>query len=132
MTHRRRFAHAPESVTAARKFAVMALDDAPAETRADVALMVSELASNCILHTESGFELAITVESQQIRVEVRDRGEGRPRKRSPALTDPTGRGLQIVDMLAREWGVDALPPDGKTVWFTIATRAPASTCGASA
>jgi hypothetical protein len=45
--------------------------------------------------------------------------------RTPGPTDPDGRGLQIVDMLASSWGFDALPEGGKTVWFALATKAPA-------
>ena len=37
----------------ARRFAVEALRGAPAETRETVALMVSELASKCVLHTDT-------------------------------------------------------------------------------
>ena len=45
--------------------------------------------------------------------------------RSPKPTDPSGRGLKIVDMLSAGWGVDPIAAHGKTVWFTIADSAPA-------
>lgn len=125
MRRRRSFTHTPESVTAARKFAVAALEGGSTEALDSIELMVSELASNCIRHTESGFDLCVTVTAAGIRVEVTDRGGGRPRVRHPAPTDPTGRGLQIVDMLATDWGVEAVAGDGKTVWFSVAAQAPA-------
>jgi anti-sigma regulatory factor (Ser/Thr protein kinase) len=82
--------------------------------------MVSELATNCIRHTASEFELTIARTQGQIRVEVTDRAGGTPRMRSPSVDEPTGRGLQIVDLLSHAWGVDAAAEGGKTVWFTIA------------
>ncbi len=39
--------------------------------------------------------------------------------RSPEPTDPSGRGLKIIDMLSARWGVEPEPAEGKTVWFTI-------------
>jgi anti-sigma regulatory factor (Ser/Thr protein kinase) len=116
----RSFVHAPASVTAARRFATEALRGAPAETLEAVALMVSELATNCVRHTDGGFELTILRSPGEIRVEATDHGGGKPTMRSPEPTDPTGRGLRIVDMLARAWGVDRTG-QATTVWFTIAS-----------
>jgi anti-sigma regulatory factor (Ser/Thr protein kinase) len=125
MKKTRSFRHTPQSVIAARRFATAALQDAPAETLETVALMVSELASNCVRHTDSGFDLTIIQTRHEIRVEATDHGDGEPSMRSPKPTDPTGRGLQIVDMLAADWGFEHRPASGKTVWFTI-TPAPSS------
>jgi hypothetical protein len=57
----------------------------------------------------------------EILVEVADRGGGEPVMRSPSPSEPTGRGLRIVDMLAAEWGVDHQRDSGKTIWFTVAS-----------
>jgi anti-sigma regulatory factor (Ser/Thr protein kinase) len=125
----RSFEHAPASVTAARRFATSTLRDIQAETLESVELMVSELASNCIRHTATGFELTITRSAREIRIEATDVGGGEPRKRSPQPTDPSGRGLQIVDMLSTDWGCQPRPGGGKTVWFTVeAAIAPAVEC----
>jgi hypothetical protein len=45
--------------------------------------------------------------------------------RSPKPTDPSGRGLKIIDMLSAGWGVQSESGMGKTVWFTISEQAPA-------
>lgn len=119
MRRTRSFTHSPRSVTDARRFAAEALPEAPADTLDVIALLVSELASNSVRHTDSGFDLTITSSAQEIRVEATDSGDGKPQMRSPAPTDPSGRGLQIVNMLAAAWGVEALS-NGKTVWFTLA------------
>ena len=39
--------------------------------------------------------------------------------RSPKPTDPSGRGLKIIDMLSSDWGVEQSAGAGKTVWFTV-------------
>jgi anti-sigma regulatory factor (Ser/Thr protein kinase) len=119
VTHKRTFPHKPESVPAARRFATSALPGVSADTLEAVELMVSELATNCIRHTDSGFELTITRAGGDIRVAATDRAGGRPQMRSPKPTDPSGRGLKIIDMLSAEWGVEQRAATGKTVWFTV-------------
>lgn len=131
MRDTRTFPHDPQSVPAARRFATSVLSDASTETLEAVELMVSELATNCIRHTNSGFDLTIIRGGGDIRVEATDHAGGTPIMRSPKPTDPSGRGLKIIDMLSAGWGVDSGADEGKTVWFTIADSAPASAAGAS-
>ena len=85
--------------------------------------MVSELATNCIRHTEAEFEVGVERTRDGIRIEVTDAAGGTPEMRSPAIDEPTGRGLRIIEMLSDAWGVDFAPAGGKTVWFTLATSA---------
>jgi anti-sigma regulatory factor (Ser/Thr protein kinase) len=119
------FTHAPASVPAARRFASEVLQTAADDAREAVVLMISELASNCVRHTDSGFQLTIVQTAGEIRVEATDAGRGAPTMRNPGPSDPNGRGLQIVDMLASSWGVERLPDGGKTVWLALVTRTPA-------
>ena len=63
MRHSRSFENAPQSVTAARHFAIATLQNAAAETLEAIQLMVSELASNCVRHTDSRFDLTIHPDS---------------------------------------------------------------------
>jgi serine/threonine-protein kinase RsbW len=121
----RTFPHETQSVPAARRFATSMLSGASQETLEAVELMVSELATNCIRHTDSGFDLTIIRNGQDIRVEATDHAGGTPTMRSPEPTDPSGRGLKIIDMLSARWGVRAQPAKGKTVWFIISDVAPA-------
>lgn len=117
----RRFSCSRESVSAARLFARTTLAKQSGETLDAIELMVSELATNCVQHAHSDFEIAIEACQPKIRVEARDGGEGRPAPRSPAPSEPTGRGLRIVEAMSDEWGV-IRSSGGKTVWFTIAQR----------
>ena len=117
------FPHEPQSVPAARRFATRVLQGTSPETLEAIELMVSELATNCIRHTDSGFDLTIIRSGRDIRVEATDRAGGTPTMRSPKPTDPSGRGLKIIDMLSAGWGVKSEAAEGKTVWFTIADSA---------
>jgi anti-sigma regulatory factor (Ser/Thr protein kinase) len=123
MTDTRSFPHEPQSVPAARRFATSVLSGSSPETLEAVELMVSELATNCIRHTNSGFDLTIIRSGDDIRVEASDHAGGTPTMRSPEPTDPSGRGLKIIDMLSARWGVRTDGSRGKTVWFTIADPA---------
>src|ERR1700757_1131109 len=97
MRSSRQFPHDPSAVPAARHFVGGLLHSAPIAFRQDVEVMVSELVSNCIRHTPSTFDVTVDLTSESIRVEVTDRGGGTPRVGRPPPSQPTGRGLQIVD-----------------------------------
>jgi anti-sigma regulatory factor (Ser/Thr protein kinase) len=125
VTSSRTFPHEAQSVPAARRFATTALRGASTEILEAVELMVSELATNCIRHTNSGFDLTIIRSGPEIRVEATDHAGGTPTMRSPKPTEPSGRGLKIIDMLSAGWGVHSASGLGKTVWFTISDSAPA-------
>lgn len=122
MTSARKFCCQPESVPAARQFVRDVLRDQSHEVLEAVELMASELAANCVQHAQTSFELMINDEQQQIRVEVRDMGDGRPVPRSPTPTERTGRGLRIVEAMSDTWGIDP-SSRGKTVWFTVPRHA---------
>jgi serine/threonine-protein kinase RsbW len=113
-----RYPGKPASVPAARRFAEKALGPASGAVRDQVLLMVSELATNAVKHARSDFELAVQVDGASVWVEVRDFGGGHPTRRNPPPTEPTGRGLLIVQGMADTWGVDE-HAGGKAVWFTI-------------
>jgi anti-sigma regulatory factor (Ser/Thr protein kinase) len=125
VTNSRTFPHEAQSVPAARRFATSVLRGASTEILEAVELMVSELATNCIRHTDSGFDLTIIRSGPEIRVEATDHAGGTPTMRSPKPTDPSGRGLKIIDMLSAGWGVQSAAGMGKTVWFTISDQATA-------
>lgn len=87
---------------------------------ADVAeLLVSELATNALLHSASRFRLTLFAAHGILRCEVQDAG-----RRVPAVLEAgaseSGRGMFLVDALARRWGCHQDGP-GKTVWFELGT-----------
>jgi anti-sigma regulatory factor (Ser/Thr protein kinase) len=122
VTSARRFRCQPESVPAARRFVREALHDQSRDILEAAELMATELATNCVQHARTSFELTIDHGRGQIRIEVRDTGPGRPVPRSPTPQERTGRGLRIVEAMSDSWGIDP-SSRGKTVWFTVPRRA---------
>lgn len=105
------------SIAAARRFVAGELGDVGERLDA-ILLLVSELATNSVLHAASAFRLSVRRTSDEVCVEVADEGAGSPSQQPHDVTAPSGRGLQIVEALSDEWGVRDQPP-GKVVWFTV-------------
>ncbi len=122
MTAERAFPCEPASVTAARRFVRELLREQPRETVELAELMASELATNCVQHAGTLFEVTVST-GREIRVEVSDTGGGGPRRMSPTPQELSGRGLMIVESMADRWGVIEQPA-GKTVWFTLPAGRP--------
>ena len=114
----------PSSVPAARRWTVATLTSwGLGETAWTAAQVVSELATNCVLHARSDLVLRLAVEGDCVRVEATDGVPGGLQARSYSSTATTGRGLRIVTGLARAWGV--VPAgDGKTVWVLLPIEDP--------
>ena len=106
------------SVSVARQFVRETLESVPGSVLGAVELMVSELATNSVKHAKTSFEVVIERSGTAVRVEVSDRGDGEPTPRNPTPSEPTGRGLRIVDLLADKWGVRRTG-DKTTVWFLM-------------
>jgi anti-sigma regulatory factor (Ser/Thr protein kinase) len=117
----REFACGAPSIAAARRFVRDILGDHPLTDIEAVELMVSELATNSVKHARTGFEISITSREREIRVDVLDTGTGQPVLRTPADTEPSGRGLRIVKALSSDWGAVDLP-GGNAVWFTLPSK----------
>ncbi|MFI0219052.1 ATP-binding protein [Streptomyces lydicus] len=82
----------------------------------DVILVVSELASNAVEHGHGTVALRMWHADGTLHVEVRDDNPAPARLRDAGETDVCGRGLFLVAVLARSWGVS---DDGKTTWATF-------------
>lgn len=97
------------------------LDRAGAAELSDtMALLVSELVSNVVLHARTPCSLSIRQMRDRFRVEVQDGSDRLPGMRE--RTDPlaqSGRGMQLVDGLSAAHGVDPEPRGGKRVWFEL-------------
>ena len=113
------FGASEESVGQARRYVSGMVSDLPAELQDSVSLMVSELATNALLHASGGFDVAVDRSDTVMTVSVTDQGGGLPAVQSPSATEPHGRGLRIVESLSDEWGITSTPAIGKTVWFRM-------------
>jgi anti-sigma regulatory factor (Ser/Thr protein kinase) len=102
----------------------------PQAAREQLALVVSELVSNAVLHAGAApgdaVRLQIRVRSGRARIEVRDCGAGfdAPSHVSPDPLAVGGQGLVIVAALTESWGV-VRGPDGCTVWCEVVVEEPA-------
>lgn len=127
----REFPGAEKSVSEAREWARGLLGErVAAPVLDDVTLLLSEVVTNAVAHSDSGRAMGgrVTVrmacDGEEVRVEVRDRGSATsaPAMRVPDTDDDGGRGLWLVDLLAIAWGARR-DPAGATVWFRVAGRA---------
>jgi anti-sigma regulatory factor (Ser/Thr protein kinase) len=82
----------------------------------DVELVVSELATNAIVHAETVFTVILRATGEFVVLEVRDGAQAGPVLRAPAALDINGRGIAIVQALSRDWGVNHYEAGGKAVW----------------
>jgi anti-sigma regulatory factor (Ser/Thr protein kinase) len=118
MTMSRSFEASEGSVGAARRFVTGVISDAPTEAQDSIAVMVSELSTNALLHATGGFDVVVDRSEDSVAISVIDRGDGTPVLQSPKFSEPHGRGLRIVAALSDDWGISATP-DGKAVWFRL-------------
>ncbi|MFF8601017.1 ATP-binding protein [Streptomyces sp. NPDC015232] len=121
----------PASVSAARRYVAQVLTswglDGAGETADAVRLMVSELATNAVLHT-FGQSPTFTVDlrldrDEELRIGVTDSHPRWPRRLPAAVQQDNGRGMVIIRSLAKEAGgrlsVTPTPEGGKTVWISL-------------
>ena len=126
-TIKRALAARPDAAAEARR-EVKALPLAQ-EARDHVALVVSELVTNAVLHAEAAvgdpIRLQVRLGSGRARIEVRDCGPGfdAPAPNPDPLT-VGGQGLLIVAALSDAWGV-VRGPGGCTVWCEVLVEEPA-------
>ena len=107
-----------QHVADARRFATDVLR-AEGRGTGDVPLLVSELATNAVLHARSDFTVQVDFDGERARVEVLDRNPRLPAVAAVTSEAYSGRGLMLVQSLSSAWGVETHPGDGKTIWFEV-------------
>ncbi|MEV7580653.1 SpoIIE family protein phosphatase [Streptomyces erythrochromogenes] len=102
----------------ARRFARRALTRWGLEELSDsLELLVSEVVTNAVRYAERPVTLRL-LRTDVLRCEVGDDSPQLPRQRRARDTDEGGRGLFLVNRLARRWGATRLS-SGKVVWFEL-------------
>ena len=115
----RAFPPDPAAVRSARQYVAERLAGAGPGITEDALLLVSELASNSVLHAKSEFTVSVErLAGATVRIAVGDRDSGSPEVRTASVRDVSGRGIAIVAKLSDDWGVERVA-DGKIVWFTL-------------
>jgi anti-sigma regulatory factor (Ser/Thr protein kinase) len=111
------------SPSEARRFVARTLT--PLLGREDVEtamLLTSELVTNATLHAGTRCELSLRGGPNLLHIRVADSDSRLPVKRLTISQDlSTGRGLRLLEVLCRRWGVEPLP-GGKAVWCDLPVR----------
>jgi anti-sigma regulatory factor (Ser/Thr protein kinase) len=85
-------------------------------------LLTSELVTNAVVHAGTEVRIILEAHDETLHVEVIDLTDRSPVVRLTPYDDlQTGRGLTVLDSVARAWGVDPLER-GKSVWFDLDTH----------
>jgi anti-sigma regulatory factor (Ser/Thr protein kinase) len=108
----------PTSIASARRFVAGALADCdcPDPTIDAALLLVSEVATNAVVHAATPFTVRVSHSDHAVTIEVGDQSPLKPEEREPHLDG--GRGLRIVAAIASEWGAYN-EGDGKVVFFRL-------------
>jgi anti-sigma regulatory factor (Ser/Thr protein kinase) len=113
----------PASAGQARAFIALTLQNWELPQLIEPAsVVVSELATNVIMHAVTVFDVAVSQAEHRVRIAVRDRGGGRPvhaAERPATLPVDAGLGLRLVDAYAGDWGVFPARSAGKSVWVIL-------------
>ncbi|MEV5440203.1 SpoIIE family protein phosphatase [Streptomyces sp. NPDC052682] len=110
----------PDAVMHARRFTARTLRSWRVGADADtVLLVVSELVTNALVHTQGPVRLDLTLAADRLRVTVSDSSPRAPAK--PVVVDweaTGGRGLLLVEAVSASWG--SVPVGGgKQVWSEL-------------
>jgi len=115
------FEAAPAEVRLLRRAAIAQLGQWGMPIAADeVALLVTELATNVIKHVGEGVAATLILEwrGERLRVEVHDKSRMVPSFNAEGCQEECGRGLHLIGGLAADWGT-MLMAAGKAVWCEI-------------
>jgi transcriptional regulator with XRE-family HTH domain len=112
---RKRFPNDTLAPALARSALATTVIGIPIDAFDDAELLISEMVTNSVRHAQSDWvEVAITLTTHLLRIEVSDQDRRTIRPRTPGIDG--GWGLTLVGELATRWGVDRQPA-GKTVWI---------------
>ncbi|QMU70249.1 ATP-binding protein [Streptacidiphilus sp. P02-A3a] len=91
------------------------------ETAATLELLVTELVANAIQHgevTSGTVEVGVAARPGRVLVVASDSSRVVPRARGAGGTEESGRGMQLIEALADDWGCE-LRATGKDVWLVL-------------
>ncbi len=109
----------PRAARAAREFiGAHVSEPALADLRETVVLLVSEVVTNALRHTDGRVDLELWRFADRVRVEVSDETSRNPVPAVGGPLDESGRGVPLMDALSDRWGTSPHGA-GKVVWFEL-------------
>jgi LuxR family maltose regulon positive regulatory protein len=115
----------PAAAAAARQFVEEVCGHWGLQVLAEpAALLASELVANAVVHAHTAMELRVEIHGSQLRVAVKDQGPDVAGLLAAKDGTDRGLGLQILDQVAKAWGVRRDRAGGKTVWCALDLPAP--------
>lgn len=89
----------------------------------DVRLVVSELATNAMVHAQTPFTVTLAEGDRSVLLTVRDGSPESPVQAAASVLDTRGRGISIVAQISSDWGVNAAvdASHAKSVWALFDT-----------
>ncbi|MFC9319565.1 SpoIIE family protein phosphatase [Streptomyces nigra] len=112
----------PEAVGHARRFTRRTLRawQVPPQDRDTALLVVSELVTNALVHTDGQVRLDLTLVGRRLRVAVADSSPRTPVRPTSISWEATGgRGILLVEAMTTAWGTVPVS-GGKQVWCELA------------
>jgi anti-anti-sigma regulatory factor len=89
----------------------------------DACLIASELVENAVVHARSLARLRLELRRGLLTIAVRDTSSEKPARLEPGSAETGGRGIFIIDTLAKAWGTAPTWDGGKVVWAALAVAA---------
>lgn len=88
----------------------------------DASLVVTELATNVVVHAKSALTLSLARRGGSVLIGVGDRNPTTPEHRAVELYSPGGRGLWLIEAFTTAWGCTPFA-NGKLIWAELSTNA---------
>ncbi|MFH9427971.1 SpoIIE family protein phosphatase [Streptomyces sp. NPDC017615] len=113
----------PEAVRHARRFVRRTLRawDLPGDSADAALLIVSELVTNALVHTEGQVRVDLSLVGRRLRIAVTDSSPRGPLKPTSVGWEATGgRGILLVEAVSDAWGTVPVS-GGKQVWADLVT-----------
>ena len=119
-SHTKSWSGDPRSIADVRRFVRVCLATHRCEESGDdVALVVSELATNAVIHASTAFSVTLASRRDALVLTVQDAAISRPNYGRDDPYGLGGRGLRIVDAHCSAWGISSEVEGGKGVWASF-------------
>jgi anti-anti-sigma factor len=82
-------------------------------------LVADELVTNAVVHARTDIQLRMELSGDRLHIAVHDQSPRLLRLVRPDPEAESGRGLRMVELVGKAWGVQHHPDGGKVVWCVL-------------